>query len=271
MTTSRFTEEDFSNVPFADDYAASSLPKSDNNNPLVILSRPPATFTRFPNLPYELRSTIWNYAIRVPRIVSVQSIVMTKKREPTPPVLAVCQESRLEGLNHYERVPIHRTQYSDQDFSQVSSQVSRTGKELVGYSYINFELDVIHYSATKWAAFPGHTRGLPPQLCKALDYKYNEKVRRMVLSNEVVSRPTMFTDILMLFKNLDELIVLYDETATSNTIFHRSEAFAWFERQLTQQLSQWKHQRLFNDNKHKLKIKSRGDLFLDLKVHDHTS
>lgn len=70
------------------------------------------TFTCFPNLPTELRLTIWHYASSIPRNIDVwllqHSTKYYKKAQGygttcrPPPILHANQESRAVGLEHYE-------------------------------------------------------------------------------------------------------------------------------------------------------------------------
>jgi len=70
------------------------------------------SFHPFPRLPKELQCRIWAIAASERRVVEVKkrkSIIQpTQYFSPTPPpaILAVCSESRQEGLLHYEKVEV---------------------------------------------------------------------------------------------------------------------------------------------------------------------
>lgn len=58
-------------------------------------------FTRFPDLPFELRTKIWNLTIS-PRVYLFRSAAHL----PVPSLLQIHRESRAEGLRHYELAAI---------------------------------------------------------------------------------------------------------------------------------------------------------------------
>jgi hypothetical protein len=71
---------------------------------------PPTTFTKFPELPLELRLKIWSFAVPGPRNVKIDYKVLTTYKEmkdphftpytshePPPPIFQVCRESRAEA------------------------------------------------------------------------------------------------------------------------------------------------------------------------------
>ncbi|KAH7395922.1 hypothetical protein BKA64DRAFT_72689 [Cadophora sp. MPI-SDFR-AT-0126] len=71
-----------------------------------------STFTKFPNLPTELRLKVWEFACCVTRNLVLQIQDMTQGFSeytpyyfwtscPVPAVLGVCQESRVKALQHY--------------------------------------------------------------------------------------------------------------------------------------------------------------------------
>jgi len=113
---------------FRSNTAIEKAPTSDINNPAApnpppaFLSPPSKTFTRFPNLPIELRLMIWRHAFPPSRRIKIyyfEEMEMGSTVElgilPLPFTLHVNSESRRETLKHYcvvfrQDFPHNRTQ-----------------------------------------------------------------------------------------------------------------------------------------------------------------
>jgi hypothetical protein len=70
----------------------------------VLSSAPLSRFTKFPELPAELRIKIWAYASRTPRLLELQYCIVDRKFfsfQNLPPILHTSRESRAVGLSYY--------------------------------------------------------------------------------------------------------------------------------------------------------------------------
>lgn len=80
------------------------LPDRDQDLFVQHPGRGATEFTRFPELPVEIRLMIWRAAFRGPKLVPLISqwySHLPTYRPPHPSILHVSRESRLEALKHY--------------------------------------------------------------------------------------------------------------------------------------------------------------------------
>jgi hypothetical protein len=92
------------------------LPDRDQDLFVQHPGRGATEFTRFPELPVEIRLMIWRGAFRGPKLVpliSQWSSHLPTYRPPHPSILCVSRESRLEALKHYLMFFLKAEEYID--------------------------------------------------------------------------------------------------------------------------------------------------------------
>ncbi|KAF4630460.1 hypothetical protein G7Y89_g7674 [Cudoniella acicularis] len=94
-------------------------------------SRP--SFQRFPKLPLEIRTLIWEMALNIPRITILSHLAMTRSEVNT--IMESCQEARRRALEM--RIPYLRLVYPHNTIHR---------KFRSGRNYINVETDTLYLS-----------------------------------------------------------------------------------------------------------------------------